>query len=395
MTGEPSMEKSDFKILRKNRISFEMQHKTGDQYVVLYRSSLFYQDDFFIQGKNPITKNIDMDSLQAIAQYYYNKTLIEDFSTATRPFYFSRSKENLSFVDAAFNDIKKATNPDYISNYCFILLAEIASMKKTNQVKYFQALIPFLSNLNNGLNNEHEKLLTNFYQYSSLSDNIKKESLLAIAKSNYNFERGSYCYKQIVNMLCDFVDQKREDLRGALDKYSVFSSESSRADFLLEKYDGLGIIKKDLPLLLLARGKSEKLFSLVRNNPSCFLDYFQESGKAIELVRYLSLHGYHGCIKEMAQNLLPYIRHAKDYYALRVFLTDDEVLQIFKKLDETAKEKIDYLAFAYYDKESLTQQIKFRSYYYSYANLKFSVYTPAISFPLITPACNTPNKKAI
>lgn len=357
------METSDFKILRKNRFSFEMQHKTGDQYVVLYRYS-YYSDEFLIQSKDTLTKDINETQLKAIAQHFYHKTRIADISTVNRSTFFGKAKEDMPFVIASFNDLKTATNPEYISYYCFILMGEIGCMKKQDQLKYFPELIPYLSCMSRGLNGGCEQLLENLHHYSYITDDMKKESLFAAAKSPYNFDRNSYCYRHIVEMLCDFVSQRRGDLREVLAKYPIFHGDSSQADFLLEKYDGVGIIKKELPPLLISKGKCVQLYSLMTNNPSCFIDYFQESGKAIELVRYLSLHGYNGQVKEMAEKLLPSIRHPKDYYALRVFLTDDEVLQVFKKFKEKTKERMDYLAFAYYEKKEITNQVDLHPYYY-------------------------------
>ncbi len=342
-----------------------MQHKSGDQYVVLYRYS-YFSNKFYIQCKNPVTCKIDEYELQRIASDLYNLgDRISDYDSVTNSYNFRKQKENIPFVDEAFRDMKEAKNPKYISYYCYILLAEIANMKKTNFSTYFPAIFPYLSKLTNVLSDDLERLLSCYLEYMNLPSDLRNEFLLALAKSNFQFRDGNYCYNQIVNMLYAFVDKKREDLRDVLIRFPVFSSKSIQADFLLEKYDGLGIKNKELPRLLCNRGKKETLYSLVMDNPSYLADYFKECGNAIELVRYLSLHGYHGQVKEMAMSLLPYIENAKDYYALRIFLSDDEVLQTFKKMAEKEDPHINFLAFRYFDKKELAQQIKLDTYYYS------------------------------
>ena len=98
---------------------------------------------------------------------------------------------------------------------------------------------------------------------------------------------------------------------------------------------------------------------MLLENPQYFNEPLEKgSFSAIELIRYLALHGYSSRVAELAKSLIAYTSSPKDYFALRVFLSDDDLLESCKKKAQFFYDINDFSLPLTFESDDLATKIK-------------------------------------
>lgn len=342
----------NFKLVRKNMLCFEMKDSNGNQFSVFknkgYSSYYYYDDDdedsYYIESKD-INIHID-NELQVIA---YQLDLSCDLKNPGHDWfyidrsYIAHSRPDFSYVDAVLEDLKTATNPNYIGNYCTFLIIELMKMAKSEAAFYAKKIIPYLSYTRNLYSEYFNNIINTFSSISVLPKEMLPDFYFKLALSNVTREEAPDLFDNCEYYLKLAVDEKRTDLKDVLLRFPVIEKNSANAEFILETYQGIGINPKSLPAYLINKNRGDLLFSLLLEQPQ----YFEEPLKnatffAIELIRYLALHGFSSSIAELAKSLIAYTKSPKDYFALRVFVSDDDLVESFKKKRQFNNNILDY-----------------------------------------------------
>lgn len=328
----------DYKVIRQNQMCFEMKDVNGNQFSVFKDSKYYnynygrYEKHYFIESKD-ISVSLVKD-IQDIAYHF-------DFSCNLQkpgddmyinPRFISHCKPDLEFVDAVLKDFKTATNSNYIGNYCTFLIIELMKMPKSVAALYAERIIPYLSYTRNLYSDYFNAIIKTFSTVALLPQKELPEFYFKLALSNVTRGQAPDLFKNCEYYLKLAVDEKRTDLKELLLRCPVIDKDSSRAEFILETYQGIGINPKHLPAYLINKNRGDLLFSMLLDYPQYFEEQLQNGVfSTVELIRYLALHGFSSRVAELAKSLITYTMSAKDYFALRVFLSDNDLIESCKK----------------------------------------------------------------
>lgn len=328
----------NFKVIRQNQMCFEMKDKVGNQFSV-FKNDRYYsytygrrESRYFIESKNinvPLVKEIQEIAYQLDLSYNIEKPGDDMY---INPREMSRCKPDLEYVDSVLKDFQTATNPNYIGNYCTFLIIELMKMAKSVAALYAERIIPYLSYTKNLYSNYFNNIIRTFSTIAVLPQKMLPDFYFKLALSNVTRDNAPDLFKNCEYYLKLAVDEKRTDLKELLLRCPVIDKDSSRAEFILETYQGIGINPTYLPAYLINKNRGDLLFSMLLENPQYFNEPLEKGTfSAIELIRYLALHGYSSRVAELSKSLIAYTSSTKDYFALRVFLSDDDLLESCKK----------------------------------------------------------------
>ena len=355
----------NFKVIRQNQMCFEMKDNIGNQFSV-FKDERYYNYTYgsrerlyFIQSKTinvPLVKEIQEIAYQLDLSCNLEKP---GYDMYINPRDMARSKPDLEYVDAVLKDFQTATNPDYIGNYCTFLIIELMKMSKSVAALYAERIIPYLSYTKNLYSNYFNNIIRTFSTIAVLPQKILPDFYFKLALSSVTREQAPDLFKNCEYYLKLAVDEKRTDLKELLLRCPVIDKDSSRADFILETYQGIGIDPKTLPSYLINRNRGDLLFSMLLDYPQYFNEPLENrTFSAIELIRYLALHGYSSRVAELAKSLIAYTASPKDYFALRVFLSDDDLIESCKKKGQFYYDINDFNLPLMFESDDLATKIK-------------------------------------
>ena len=328
----------NFNVIRQNQMCFEMKDVNGNQFSVFKDSKYYnynygrYEKHYFIESKD-ISVSLVKD-IQDIAYHFDLSCNLQKpgDDMYINPRFISHCKPDLEFADAVLKDFKTATNPNYIGNYCTFLIIELMKMPKSVAALYAERIIPYLSYTRNLYSDYFNNIIKTFSTVALLPQKALPEFYFKLALSNVTRGQAPDLFKNCEYYLKLAVDEKRTDLKELLLRCPVIDKDSSRAEFILETYQGIGINPKHLPAYLINKNRGDLLFSMLLDYPQYFEEQLQNGVfSTVELIRYLALHGFSSRVAELAKSLITYTMSAKDYFALRVFLSDDDLIESCKK----------------------------------------------------------------
>lgn len=328
----------NFNVIRQNQMCFEMKDVNGNQFSVFKDSKYYnynygrYEKHYFIESKD-ISVSLVKD-IQDIAYHFDLSCNLQKpgDDMYINPRFISHCKPDLKFVDAVLKDFKTATNSNYIGNYCTFLIIELMKMPKSVAALYAERIIPYLSYTRNLYSDYFNNIIKTFSTVALLPQKSLPEFYFKLALSNVTRGQAPDLFKNCEYYLKLAVDEKRTDLKELLLRCPVIDKDSSRAEFIIETYQGIGINPKHLPAYLINKNRGDLLFSMLLDYPQYFEEQLQNGVfSTVELIRYLALHGFSSRVAELAKSLITYTMSAKDYFALRVFLSDDDLIESCKK----------------------------------------------------------------
>lgn len=328
----------NFNVIRQNQMCFEMKDVNGNQFSVFKDSKYYnynygrYEKHYFIESKD-ISVSLVKD-IQDIAYHFDLSCNLQKpgDDMYINPRFISHCKPDLEFVDAVLKDFKTATNSNYIGNYCTFLIIELMKMPKSVAALYAERIIPYLSYTRNLYSDYFNNIIKTFSTVALLPQKSLPEFYFKLALSNVTRGQAPDLFKNCEYYLKLAVDEKRTDLKELLLRCPVIDKDSSRAEFIIETYQGIGINPKHLPAYLINKNRGDLLFSMLLDYPQYFEEQLQNGVfSTVELIRYLALHGFSSRVAELAKSLITYTMSAKDYFALRVFLSDDDLIESCKK----------------------------------------------------------------
>lgn len=101
-------------------------------------------------------------------------------------------------------------------------------------------------------------------------------------------------------------------------------------------------------------------------------------------MRFLASNGYTDKIPLLAKKLIPYVKNVKDYYSLRVFLSDNDILDIFIYENKNKNKDYNYYLALRYKEKNILNQIKtsnkFGDYYYGYYTYRYVLLSYTYSY---------------
>ncbi len=321
-----------YESLRNNEICFELIDKNGSQFLAFrdpnstYSSYYGYRELFIVQAKD--TGTYHPASLSNALSIQTNLIRAVPLKSLLNKFKPNNYKVNPSFIDGVLKDLEDASNPTYIGNYCIALIFEMTKMDTNNANKYAKQIIRWMSYTNNIVDEAFDKLIDVFDKNIYINSDLKEEFYLKLAQSHVDFDICPLTETYIKRTIKEAINKGITDLdENLLFRFPIANSSSPEADLLYENYHGLGIYPNEIPTYLMKRKKVDELYSFLTKYPAYLKTYFNNKDRlAIYLIRYLATNGYQDKVKELAMKLLPYVKSAKDYYSLRVFLTDDELM---------------------------------------------------------------------
>ncbi len=330
--GKQSYVYDGCRILRWSKVCFEIEDRLGKRYA-FFADRNAYRDDFLVESKDeaklPQEKKAGFKSLMS---YVANKERIGGYD-AYELYGWSASYANgdPSFIEGALKDMKEASNPRYVGNYCVALLHEIAKLPKTRMSPYLEALIPYLDKTTSIAGVELEKYVSSIEKVYALTSKTRRSFYLSLGKAGLNFSATPRLQGMIEGELRKAIAEKSDGLEGVLRNFPLVSSAGASADFLYQRYKGLGMKPSFRLLYLINKGHVEELVEALVSNPFDFLSAFQEGDSItpLELFRYLIGHGYEAKKKELAKALIALVSSPRDYFALRPFLSDKDVIEAY------------------------------------------------------------------
>ncbi len=361
---------TNFTILRHNNLCVELKSKNGIQ-VIVYKKDYYYYDSkrYIYASKNG--EDLKSLNMEREAELAITKTGIQYASSSLR---YLTGKQNIKYIDEIIADIETAKNPEYIGLYCICLIYEISKLNQKNMEIYIKKIIPFLHFASDFISSSYADLLSIFDKHCSVSQELKTEFYLNLYKADlYVFRSYTRNVSENINLAINYaLTTHRKDLKDTLLKYQKISSDNENIRFVLNEYKGIGINPDELLDCLMTYKRSDLLYYYLTDNIDYIKKELGNNGFSVMIyLRYLDLNGYKDKIPSLAKKLIKYIKSTKDYYSLRVFLTDDDILDIYINDKKDDKELVNYTLPICCENEKLSQQImtcnKLSEYgYYSY-----------------------------
>ncbi len=319
--------------LRACKMCFEIKDESGQHFVV-FRDPGSYYGAILVENRDEL--NVPDEKRQSLKQAVEH--ISKETNSASYGAYELRvwgsqyANGDPEFIAAALKDMKAAKNPAYVGNYCVALLCEIAKLPKVKTLPYLKELIPYLDKTTSLAGEHLDDYLKTIEKFYPMPEEVRRPFYFALASSNVAFYRVSYLTEAIENELVKAINSKEEDLGGLLRRFPVIKSSGPNADFVYEKYHGIGMKPNFFILYMIKNGKVETLYDTLIKNPEYIKDSLEdkEGFSPMEVFRYLASHGYEGKKKEIAKALMKVTKNPKAYFFLRPFLSEDEVIEIFK-----------------------------------------------------------------
>lgn len=364
----------NFSVLRHNSICIELVNGNGEQ-ILVYKIYSYYNDDrykYATKGFNDFNKrelfNIFDKAFASLKIDSVNRFLDSRYN-------ISKGKQSPKYVDDILNDLETATNPDYVSLSCINLIYELSKMNAKNIELYANKIIPYLTNTVNFLDYSFRYLISRFESNDQIPQEIKTDFYLNLYKATPDsFDGNSSLFSYVKDALKYALSMKRKDLKDILEKTATISCQDSNAKFILNEYKGIGIKPEELLDCLLMYKRPDLLYYYLTENIDYIKDNFDENDFSISIyLRFLASNGYIEKIPFLAKKLIRYVKKVKDYYSLRVFLSDNDILDVFTKENKNEDTKYTYYLASKCEEKNISEQIKFTnkldSYYYdNYSN---------------------------
>ncbi len=328
----------EYKLTRKCSVAFELENKKGEQFLVTKNSNWHsYAIDYSIEGKNgEKASSLDSKFLSDIAAKE-DSAENDCYRLFSWGYGANRLKANKEYVEEVFKDLETAKNDRYIGNYCIILLHEILNIGKRDGLKYLKILIPYLNKATGIAKSYLDDYINEVDHWNILNYKLRRQMLFALGVSSIAFRDVPDLEKKIKYEIMGALTEKDEALTYDLLLHFPINNEFGEdADYLFEKYGGVGMTHSFFVRYCIDKNKPEKLYSRLMERPCLIKDAFPNNTELdyyspLETLRFLALHGYEKKIKEIAKALINISRNREDYLKLRVFFTDDEIIEIFKK----------------------------------------------------------------
>ena len=361
----------EYTLIRSNDVSFEIEGRDGKRYVLFAPRDSYY-GDFYVQSKDdqnmPASKRNSIISASKYASTNlgisrYNPYRLEKYRLKT-------NRTNLTYINEVIEELSTAKNPAFIGNYCVGLLYEISKLDSKETVKCLEKLLDYLDKTTNIASYCLNDFLKRIDGALLFHNDLRRKVYFALALSSISLQDCTYIKAQIESELKAAIREKSDGLEKLLERFPVISESGKEADFLMERYNGLGMKPSFFVLYMTSKGESDKLYQLLLSKPSYFKSALNEEDgvKPLELFRFLASHGYQDKTREMAKVLIALTRSSEDYFALRVFLKDEDILEIFLKTPSGdgygGKSGRDLPILL--DKKAISEKLKENKYYYFY-----------------------------
>ncbi len=319
--------------LRACKMCFEIKDESGQQFVV-FRESGSYYASMLVESRDEINVSIEKKkSLQQAIEQISKETNSATYSSYELKVWGSQYVcGDPKFIEAALKDMKVAKNPAYVGNYCVALLCEIAKLPKVKMLPYLKELVPYLDKTALIAGDHLDDYLEEIEKVHLMPKEVRRPFYFALAKSNLVFSRVPYLTGAIEDELLKAIHDREDGLEGLLRRFPVIESSGENADFVYEKYRGIGMKPTFFILYMAKNDKAETLYETLIKDPDYFVDSFDDEigFSPMEVVRYLSSRGYENKVKELAKALMKVIKEPEDYCFLQPFLSEDEIIEIFK-----------------------------------------------------------------
>ena len=359
---------------------FEIVDKKGNQFMAI-SNRRGYSRDYIVECRDdPDLAREKSDSLARIAYTISSRTGSASYGAfELHPWNSRYSSPDPAFIEAALKDIKIANNSRYIGYYCVALLCEIARLKQENRLPYLRELLPYLDKTRDIADKNLDLYLDAIEEGGDLPEDIRRPLYFALAKAKLNFQILPHIRESIETEAKKAICGKDENLEKLMKHLPTVEATSQESNYIYGKYNGASVRSAFRVLYWIKHGEAEHLYNGLMQNPTYFEDAFGtwEGISPMEVFRYLVSHGYEGQKKEIAKALLGIVKEQKDYFAIRAFLSDEEVIEVYKKKPKGMEHWGDQSRILpiHLDKKKVADVLKVENtYYYNLENYYLSSY---------------------
>lgn len=378
-------ENFNFSILRHNSICIELKINNGDQ-ILVYKLLSYYSTDKYIYA---IKDNTDLTKRELfnIFDKAFSSVKVECVDRFFNSRYLTNTtRQNTKYVEDILNDLESSINPKYVSLSCINLIYELSKMNAKSLETYGNKIIPYLTKTENFLGYNFRYLISNFESTNQLSKEIKADFYLNLYRAiPDSFDDDRSLFSKIKESLKYALSMKRKDLKDILNKTKIISADDINAKFVLDEYKGIGIKPEELLDCLLLYKKTDLLYFYLTENIKYVVKNFDNNNFSIALyLRFLASNGYTDKIPLLAKKLIPYVKNVKDYYSLRVFLSDNDILDIFIYENKNKNKDYNYYLALRCEEKNISDQIKaankFDDFYYGYYTYRYVLLSYTYSY---------------
>ncbi len=365
----------EYKVLRKNKFCFELKNGKGEQFLVnrVYGNQRYsyygHKDEpkFIVESKDKINEIVIIDNnllasissseKSAAPECYYTGGWDSDRKSIT---------EINAYLKEVIADIKSAKNPRYIGNYCVNILYEMAKGSKIMKNTFLREILPYLNLTTNIVREYMDHYVHEILLGKPFSSDDERKFLFALGSSSIAFYENSELSDKIKGALRSAIASMKTDIpKALLSNFPLVDEESASAAFLFTCYEGAGLYPYFFLYYAASNNKPEMIYERLMNDPSFRAEAFPRAKfvadkkhlSAIETLRYLVTHGYERKKSEIAKTLLSANREGRDYYKLRVFVSDEDTVDVYKGVKDDSFNSVKALPILM-DKEEVKEKIK-------------------------------------
>lgn len=365
-------------LLRWNDMCFEyLMEDKGIQYQILFCIPESYNGQYFLFEKDGKGAPDEIKTIDAV-QKLRPKGCFDSMSSI--PY----------FRTQALNDIKKniklelesyhsATSANYKSYLAASILYDISYLPNNSLGKELVDNLDIFTNI---------KTTSDYYFLNRIDEHIKgmrmemKSVFYCALAMSKDLNISDRMIPNIVKALQYGIQMKRTDLRPLLIRYPVFSLRDDSAEFLMSQYGGDGIKPDELIAYYIEKNDSKKLYDSIMGGS---LSAKNDNYSLIEILRFLCSHGYSNKKNEIARKIILDASDPKEYFALRQFVTKEELLEeIESHRFYGSRKPVAYFIEDEQIKKAVNMKMEHKSsfYYYSIDYVEAYGYDPKHSYSL-------------
>ena len=345
-------------LLRWNDMCFEyLIEDKGIQYQILFCIPETYSDPYFLFEKDGKGAPDEIKTIDAVKKLR-PKGCHDSMSSI--PYYRCQAINDIrKNIKLELESYRSATSANYKSYLAASILYDISYLPNNTLGKELVDNLDIFTDM---------KTTSDYYFLSLIDEHIKGMRMemksvfycaLAMSKDLNISDRMT---PNIVKALKYGIQMKRTDLRPLLIRYPVFSFRDDSAEFLMSQYGGDGIKPDELIAYYIEKNDSKKLYDSIMGGS---LSAKNDNYSLIEILRFLCSHGYSDKKNEIARKIILDASNPKEYFALRQFVTKEELLEeIENHRFHGSKEPMAYFVEDEQIRKAVDMKMEYKSFFY-------------------------------